>query len=448
MVSSIRRKTDNWKCVLKISLCSWKVTLVMKNVLFCILMLVSTAAACRLWGVIAQQGHSLGNDSDNYALISEELRTYYQQGALQPQGWSLGFYREGRLTQDQTLFRSGVSTDRDSVRFASAVGSILSPSEDARLAIGHCRTASSGAADIPDPHPFLFFRDSVCYSLVHNGTIDKAALMDLLTENGADSIWLKNNPPHTYGNGDWQSDGFPYVVDSELLLLWFMKNLEESGDILTGLARATTRLKASVPSACQKNFILSDGKLLYISGGNGCLYYRFGATTVTYGEKTFSVHHQAVMTEPPSSGLAANLGWTSVQDHQLVILSPSSTMIYSSEALLALSSTPIINNTGKNHNGDENNDGIHLGHHMFLSTTGSGYATLSIYSLAGKRLRHSVLPVCRNQQVTLKWFDSNYSSAPAEGMALYVLKVGNKELRGIIPAARRGREFGLRVEEK
>jgi hypothetical protein len=418
----------------------------MKNVLFCILMLVSTVDACRLWGVIAQQGYWLGADSANFALISEELRTYYQQGAFQPQGWSLGFYHDGRLTQDQTLFRSRVSTDRDSARYASAVGSILAPSEDACLAIGHLRTASSGAADIPDPHPFLFFRDSVCYSLVHNGTIDKDVLMDLLTDSGEDSTWLINNPPHTYGNGDWQGVGFPYVVDSELLLLWFVKNIGESGNILTGLARATTRLKVSAPSACQKNFIFSDGKLLYISGGNGCLYYRFGATTITYGEKTYTVNHQAVMTEPPTSGLAANLGWTSVQDHQLVILSPGSTMIYSSEALLALASTPIINNTGNNQNGNENNDGIHLDHRMFLSSTGSGYATLSIYSLSGKRIRHSVLPTRPNQRVSLKWFDSNCRSASAEVVTLYVLKAGNKELRGIIPA-RRGGSLGLRVEE-
>jgi hypothetical protein len=421
----------------------------MKTILFCILMLTSTAAACRLWGVIVQQGHSLGNDSDNYALISEELRTYYQQGAFQPQGWSLGFYREGRLTQDQTLFRSRVSTDRDSARYVSAVGSILAPSEDARLAIGHLRTASSGAADIPDPHPFLFSRDSVCYSLVHNGTIDKDVLMDLLIDSGEDSTWLKNNPPHTYGNGDWQSVGFPYVVDSELLLLWFVKNIEESGDILTGLARATTRLKTSVPSACQKNFIFSDGKLLYISGGNSCLYYRFGATTVTYGEKTFSVNHQAVMTEPPSSGLAANLGWTSVQDHQLVILSPGSTMIYSSEALLALASknTSVIYNSGKfDHKGNENNDGIQISKSTLLTATNSGYATLSIYSLSGKRIRHSVLPTHPNQRVSLKWFDSNCRGVSAEGMAIYVLKSGSKELRGIIPA-RLARELGLRVEE-
>jgi hypothetical protein len=418
----------------------------MKNALCCILIFASTVTACRLWGVIAHQGHCLsGNDSDNYALISEELRTYYQEGTAQPQGWSLGFYRLGRLWEDQTLFRSRVSTDRDSARYDNAVGSMLAPSESARLAIGHLRTASSGAVDIPDPHPFLFFRDSICYSLVHNGTIDKEILMGLLTEHGKDSLWLKNNPPHTYGAGDWQKEGFPSVVDSELLLLWLMKNIDESGDILTGLAIAVTRLAASFPAADQKNFILSDGKRLYISGGNGWLYYRSGVTKVTYGEKTYSVNHQAVMTEPPASGLAANLGWTSIQDHQLAILSPDTAIFYSLEALRALVPNSAIRIKNYDHNEDGNSESIHGNRRILLTTTDAGYASLNIYSLTGKRIHHSVLPVFRNQRIALKWSDTGCRNALTKVMAIYVLTAGNKQLSGIIPMLR-GREFGLQVE--
>jgi hypothetical protein len=295
------------------------------------------AHACRLWGVVAHEGHTLSeSDSDNFTLVSEELRAFYRQGVSQPQGWSLGFFRNDRLIEDTTLFRSSVPTTQDSARYFQAMDVMLAPSTTARCAIGHLRTASSGSASIPDPHPFLFTRDSVCFSLVHNGTIDKEILLALLTRGGKDSSWLKKNPPHTYGNNDWRSGGLADVVDSELLLLWLMKNVDEAGDLLTGLAIAADQLAVAVPSACQTNFILSDGKRLYASGGKDCLYYRFGVSKVTYGDKTYLVNHQAVMTEPPATGLATNLGWTSVQDHHLVVLSADTTVINSSEALVAL----------------------------------------------------------------------------------------------------------------
>jgi hypothetical protein len=438
----MQRKANNWKCMLESSRA-------MKNVLFSILVFASSVTACRLWGVVAQQGHVLsGNDSGNYALISEELRTYYLQGSAQPQGWALGFYRNDKLVENQTLFRSQVSTNLDSIRYYNAVGQMLAPSENARIALGHVRTASSGAIVIPDPHPFLFVRDSICYCLVHNGTLSKEILVDLLTESGKDSVWLKNNPPHTYGNGDWRSDGFQSIVDSELLLLWLMKNIEKSGDILTGLAIAATRLATSVPGADQKNFILSDGKRLYISGGNGSLFYRWGAAQVTYEGKTYSVNHQAVMTEPPTSGLAANLGWTSIQDHQLAVLSPDTAVFYSLETLRALAQTSALRSSDngeydKGANGPK--DGIHGNHHIGFVATGAQYASLSIYSLSGKRIHLSVLPVLPNQRISLMRPDGGCIGASVKGMAMYVLTVGNKSQSGIVPMPHGG-QFGLKVE--
>ena len=64
---------------------------------------------------------------------------------------------------------------------------------------------------------------------MHNGTLSKTILVRLLTEGYTDSTWINANPPNTFNDSEWHSDeGWPNVIDSELLMLWIMKifNLE------------------------------------------------------------------------------------------------------------------------------------------------------------------------------------------------------------------------------
>jgi hypothetical protein len=304
------------------------------------IMLAQSATACRLWAVIAQKGYSLsGKGSDNNVLIDEELTTLYHEGAWQPQGWALGYYRNNQIIEGQTVFRSPIRSTQDSLHFFSAVSAILDTSYGTTLAIGHVRTASSGAVPIPDPHPFLFTDKGICYSFVLNGTFDREPFMKLLTKDGKDSSWLMQHPPHTYGNGDWRGDGFTSIVATELYLSWIVKNIAESGDLFSGLAAALVRVYEIIPSSGSRNIIFSDGLRLFVNGGTGHLYYSSAPSTIVFGNSTYSVAHRAVMTEPPTGGA---MTWTSVQDSQLVVLAPDTTVIYSYDTLKAISKRSAI----------------------------------------------------------------------------------------------------------
>ncbi len=53
-------------------------------------------------------------------------------------------------------------------------------------------------------------------------------LVDLLTNNATDSTFINNNPPNTYGCGEWDETGFDCVVDSDLYFLWIMEKYNRS----------------------------------------------------------------------------------------------------------------------------------------------------------------------------------------------------------------------------
>jgi hypothetical protein len=331
----------------------------------CLLVLLAeSAVACRLWAVIALNGHTLSETaSDNSAIIAEELAAFYNQGAFQPHGWSLGYYRGNQIIEGQTLLRSQIPSTQDPARFESVVRAILDSSQGTKLAIGHLRTASSGAVPIPDPHPFLFTYDGVCYSFVLNGTFEREPFMNLLTRGGKDSSWLMQHPPQTYGNGDWRNQGFTSIVATELYFSWIVKNIAESGDLVSGLSAALVRVYEIIPGACSRNIIFSDGKRLFVSGGSGCLNYSAAPYTVVNGNKSSTVTHSVVMTEPPTTGVAGAMAWTRVLDNQLVVLSPDTTEIYAYDALKAIAkrNAIIVNNAFYYDNGGDGYiDSIHV----------------------------------------------------------------------------------------
>jgi hypothetical protein len=260
-----------------------------------------------------------------------------REGEFQRDGWSLSYYNDNKILDGQTSFRSEVASVEDPVGFDKAVSEILDTSRSISIAIGHLRTAASGAETIPDPHPFLFAYNGMCYSFILNGTFDREPFMQLLTENDKDTTWLKKYPPHTYGNGDWRNEGFTSIVATELYLSWIMKNIALCGNTLQGLATALLRVYDIIPSACSRNIIFSDGQRLYVSGGVDCLKYSTYVPPLTDTDPTPIVRHRAIMTEPPSIGPASKMNWTSVKDNQLVVLSQVSTETYSRDDLGTLS---------------------------------------------------------------------------------------------------------------
>ena len=48
-----------------------------------------------------------------------------------------------------------------------------------------------------------------------------------------DESWLDQNPPQTFGAGDWTGSGWNSVVDSELIMLFIMKQIEIYGEVIS-----------------------------------------------------------------------------------------------------------------------------------------------------------------------------------------------------------------------
>ncbi|MBC8403500.1 MAG: class II glutamine amidotransferase [Candidatus Marinimicrobia bacterium] len=293
--------------------------------------LIQLAPACNMLAVIANENSLLySNQPDADNLILEEFTAFKNQGYNYPDGWSLLFYDSAVINSADNVVRSANSTATSDLVFDSTVSAIMSSESGAYIAIGHLRIATSGATNIPDPHPFIMEMNNRTFSFAHNGTLPKATLMDLLTNNGADSIWINLHPPATYGHGSWTNSGWEYVIDSELYFFWLMKNIEEAGgNILSGLETALQVLDQVNSYTGQRTFILSDGTNLYLYGSAHNLYYTSGNDTLPAPFEDVVVHHKAVMSEYPEEGLASNLNWIPIMADQIVILSQSSLTTYS-----------------------------------------------------------------------------------------------------------------------
>jgi len=293
--------------------------------------LIQLAPACNMMAVIANENSLLycgQPDSDN--LILEVFTTFKNQGNNYPDGWSLLFYDSTVINSAENVVRSANSTTESGSVFDSTVAAIMSSESGAYIAIGHLRIATSGATGIPDPHPFILDMNDRTFSFAHNGTLPKSTLMDLLTNNGADSTWINLHPPATYGHGDWTDSGWEYVIDSELFFFWLLKNIEETGwDMLSGLETALQVLDQVWSNSGQRTFILSDGTNLFLHGNAHNLYYTTGSDTLPAPFEDVVVHHKAVMSQYPEQGVSSNLNWIPIMDDQIVILSQSSLTTYS-----------------------------------------------------------------------------------------------------------------------
>jgi len=269
---------------------------------------------CRLWAIIANGNNPI--QSTSIPVITEEIETLYQQGHSFRDGWGLAFYEENDSLR---VFRSPKSTEEDSTEFWQCVHSNLNDSTSVQLALGHVRTTTSGAGAIPNPHPFIYHNDTQTFTFIHNGTISKSLLLNLLTEYNKNTSWFEAHPPQTYGNGDWQNEGWSRVVDSELYFLLIMKLMEETGSIFDGIQKAVSQISDFIPSS-QMNFILSNGQFLYAYGGQSALSYTHG--------NSFS--HKVIMSRPPESGIASDMTWVPIQQDELVILSAHTVENYES----------------------------------------------------------------------------------------------------------------------
>ena len=270
--------------------------------------------ACHLWAVCAKSDHTISTLSpQETTFILDELTTFYYQSATMRNGWALLGYSQDNGEPVEPISRSDSPATDDSLTYWNAVNTLMEG--DHTLGIGHLRMATSGNNSIPNPHPWMFYDNGFSYSLIHNGTLNKMLLYNLITHNGEDETWLNQHEPQTFGNGSWKEEGWSSVVDSELILLYIMQQVTLHNHTMAGLKDALSNIINKGVSKSQMNIIFSDGTNLYAYGGNNGLSY------------IESDEHYAIMSLPPTTN-EDGVNWIGIESGEMVVVNEDGLINY------------------------------------------------------------------------------------------------------------------------
>ena len=275
-------------------------------------------SACWIWASFSKHDSGFADFPEHEKLILyQQLDNLYDQSYYAPDGWAIAGINTSTDINSGILIRSETAAYIDSASYWDTVDSLFE-SYNGKIGLAHLRAASSGATGIPNPHPWVFDDGDQLYYLVHNGTVNKEILYNLITSNGSDMSWLYNHPPQTFIPDNWDSSiGWQNVVDSELILLLIMKKISENDDILTGIQIALELIINSGVFPGQLNIVFSNSSELYIFGGqNGLSISEFE-------------NHFSIMTEPPNSDDSGNYSWDGLDGDELLVISSSGIDYYS-----------------------------------------------------------------------------------------------------------------------
>ena len=354
---------------------------------FIIVLFFEPIKACKLWSVCTKSTYSLSSLPHEEILeIQDQLNTFFQQSEGLLDGWSLLGYGNADGDSLVPIHRSNIPATQDSLLYWSAVETLLEDSSN-RIGIGHLRIASSGANSISNPHPWMFYDSGNSYSLVHNGTVNKNILYNLITNEQTDLSWIEANPPNTFGEGDWQNSGWGSVVDSELILIFFMKNILSQGNILLGLQSGMEKLINAGVSPSQLNLIFSNGVTLYVFGGTSGLYFAESADFFS------------VMTTP---GNNSSLAWTSLNSLELLAFSGSGFERYQN-FISTISDDEIIISPQRFSMGNAYPNPFNGNTKFSVEGITSDPVEISIFSLAGKLIQQYTLSNLDNESKILEW---------------------------------------------
>ena len=379
------------------------------TILVFFLFLFSEVNACKIWAIISKEGYPLTSlNEEHIELIQVQLNSFYNQSQSNANGWSVIQYGITDLNFDNNVYRSVLPAYQDSSNYWNIMESIFNDSSD-NISIAHLRAATSGASSIPNPHPWIFEGDST-YSFVHNGGASKDILYDLITENGLDEDWLIQNPPQTYGNGDWSADGWSSVVDSELIMLLIMKKIVQSQSVIEGLKSAVTMMLDSGIYPSMLNFIFSDSRSLFIYGGNSGL-------KIMETDEYFSV-----MSSPPSDNQSQS--WDPITSNELVVINKESINKYPTFASISNDDPNIVfPDSPKLFSPYPNpfNGRLTINFDVGISQS----ATISIYSINGIKVFSKSISHADKNRGRIYWnpknnFDENLSSG------LYIVELSSE----------------------
>ena len=263
--------------------------------------------ACKLWAVCTSSGTTFSNLSEeSSSMIQNELTSFYYQSAMMLDGWSILGYQDSAHQETTSICRSPNTAPNDSSLYWETVENLMS-NERGIIGMGHLRVATSGSNSIPNPHPWIFQNEDTVFSLMHNGTVNKDLILNLITDSGTDSSWIETHPPQTFGGGQWSESGWESVVDSELILLHVMKKINLLGDNIEGFKAGVSDLVNAGVNAGQLNLIFSDGYSLLVFGGASGLFVN------EHSEFT------AVMTQPTDDQYH---DWQSIANEELIYIDP------------------------------------------------------------------------------------------------------------------------------
>ena len=280
----------------------------LKIIIF-IFVFLSELSACRIWATMLKSGNSFSSlEQAEQELIQFQMSAYYDQSQSNANGWSIMQYEKQPNVIENNIYRSAYPAVQDSANYWQIMNTVLNDSLH-NMVIAHLRAATSGASSIQNPHPWIFEGDSV-YSFVHNGGASKDVLYNIITENGTDESWLIQNPPQTYGNGDWQDEGWNSVVDSELIMLLITKEITAYNSVIEGLQSALSKMLSSGIYPYMLNFVFSDSKSLYVYGGNSGL-------KIMESNSYFSL-----MSSPPSNQQLFD--WEPINSNELTVIKDNS----------------------------------------------------------------------------------------------------------------------------
>lgn len=284
-------------------------------------------SACKIWATMLKSGNSFSSlAQEEQELIQFQMSAYYDQSQYNANGWSIIQYEKQPNVIENNIYRSAYPAVQDSANYWQIMNSVLNDSLH-NIAVAHLRAATSGASSIQNPHPWIFESDSV-YSFVHNGGASKDVLYNIITEYGTDESWLIQNPPQTYGNGDWQDEGWNSVVDSELIMLLIMKEITAYSSVIEGLQSALSKMLSTGIYPSMLNFVFSDSNSLYVYGGNSGL-------KIMESNSYFSI-----MSSPPSNQQL--YAWEPINSNELTIIKENSITRYQTFASTSIEQPDVI----------------------------------------------------------------------------------------------------------
>ena len=362
--------------------------------------------ACKLWAVCTSSGTTFSNLSEeSSSMIQNELNSFYYQSAMMLDGWSILGYQDSAHQQTTSICRSPYTAPNDSSLYWETVENLMS-NERGIIGMGHLRVATSGSNSIPNPHPWIFQNEDTVFSLMHNGTVNKDLLLNLITDSGTDSSWIETHPPQTFGGGQWSESGWESVVDSELILLHVMKKINLLGDNIEGFKAGVSDLVNAGVNAGQLNLIFSDGYSLLVFGGASGLFVN------EHSEFT------AVMTQPTDDQYHH---WQSIANEELIYIDPDTLLRFRNFIINDLDDNPEIPPT-KFQISKAFPNPFNSSINFKLNGYGNEKVSISIYSIMGKMVDQFYVLTSLSEGQIVQW---NPDSRLASGTYFINVAAGN-----------------------